>query len=106
VNELAMRSYEAFLLWAEGVRRAGTVERVAVIEALEAGVGLDGPSGRIALDRATHHAVANVYLGELKGGAFTVLETFAQQPPADTAAVCDLVANPDDTTMYEIDIDV
>jgi branched-chain amino acid transport system substrate-binding protein len=106
VNELAIRSYEAFLLWAEGVRRAGTVERMVVIEALEAGVGLDAPSGRISLDRATHHLVQNVYLGELKGGAFEVLETFPQQQPVDTAAVCDLVANPDDTTMYEIDIDV
>jgi len=106
VNELAMRSYEGFLLWAEAVRRAGTVERMAVIEAIESGLAIDGPSGRVAIDAATHHAVQDVYLGELRDGRFTVLERYPAEPPADTAAVCDLIAHPDDTTMYEIDIDV
>ena len=106
VNELAMRSYDGLLLWAEAVRRAGTAERLAVIEALEAGMRRDGPSGTLAIDARTHHAIQDIYLGELAGGAFTVLEHFPGQPPADTAAVCDLIANPDDTTMYEIDIDV
>ncbi|HEX9648563.1 MAG TPA: ABC transporter substrate-binding protein [Alphaproteobacteria bacterium] len=106
VNELAVRSYEGFLLWADGVRRAGTTDHDAVIEALESGVALDGPSGPIRIDAATHHIVQTVYLGEIKGGGFAVLDSFPDQPPADTAAVCDLIANPDDTTMYEIDIDV
>ena len=106
VNELAVRSYEGFLLWAQAVRRAGGVERMAVIEALEGGLALDGPSGRIAIDPATHHVVQSVYLGEIRSGAFEVFENYPEQPPADTAAVCDLERNPDDTTMYEIDLDV
>ena len=106
VNELAVRSYEGFLLWAEAVRRAGGVERMAVIEALEGGLALDGPSGRIAIDPATHHVVQSVYLGEIRSGAFEVFQNYPAQPPADTAAVCDLERTPDDTTMYEIDLDV
>ena len=106
VNELAVRSYEGFLLWAEAVRRAGTVERMAVIEALESGLAIDGPSGRVAIDPATHHVVQTVHLGEVRDGAFHVFASHPRQPPADTAAVCDLSANPDDTTMYEIDLDL
>ena len=106
VNELAIRSYEGFLLWAEAVRRAGSADRMAVVEALEDGLALDGPSGRVAVDPATHHVTQTVYLGEVSGGAFRVLSRHPDSPPADTAAVCDLRRNPDDTTMYEIDVDV
>lgn len=106
VNELAVRSYEGFLLWAEAVRRAGSADRMAVVEALEDGLALDGPSGRVAVDPATHHVTQTVYLGEVSDGAFRVLSRHPGSPPADTAAVCDLRRNPDDTTMYEIDVDV
>ena len=105
VNELAARSWEGFMLWAEAVRRAGSLDRMAVIEALEGGLAIDGPSGRVAIDSATHHIVQSVYLAEVENGAFRVFAGFPAQPPADTAAVCDLKANPDDTTMYEIDVD-
>lgn len=106
VNELAIRSYEGFLLWAEAVRRAGSVDRMAVIEALEDDFAIDGPSGRVAIDPATHHVVQTVYLGEVVDGAFEVYDRYPSQEPADTAAVCDLGLNPDDTKMYEIDLDV
>jgi hypothetical protein len=55
------------MLWAEAVKKAGTAERMAVIEALESGLSLAGPSGTIALDPKTHHGVLNVYLAELQG---------------------------------------
>ncbi len=106
VNELAIRSYEGFLLWAEAVRRAGSVDRMAVIEALEDDFAIDGPSGRVTIDPATHHVVQTVYLGEVVDGAFEVYDRYPSQEPADTAAVCDLGRNPDDTKMYEIDLDV
>ena len=94
-------------MWAEAVRRAGGVERMAVIEALEGGLALDGPSGRIAIDpRDPSRRAESVYLGEIRSGAFEVFQNYPAQPPADTAAVCDLERTPDDTTMYEIDLDV
>ena len=100
LNELAVRSYEAVYLWAEGVKQAGTTERMAVIEALESPISFDGPSGKVTIDPKTHHAVQNVYLGELQDQKFTILESHEQQPPADTLLVCDLEANPDQATFY------
>ena len=47
LNELAARAYEGAYLWAEGVKQAGTVERMPVIEALRTGISYDGPSGRV-----------------------------------------------------------
>jgi len=100
LNELATRSYEGIMLWAEAVRKAGTAERMAVIEALESGLGLAGPSGSITLDPKTHHGVLNVYLAELKDQSFNIVETHSAQPPADTLLVCDLQANPDQAVFY------
>jgi urea transport system substrate-binding protein len=33
-----------------------------------------------------------------------VLESYPQQPPADTAAVCNLKKNPNDNQQYVIDV--
>jgi branched-chain amino acid transport system substrate-binding protein len=100
LNELAVRSYEGVYLWAEAAKLAGSVERMAVIEALESPVSYDGPSGKVVIEPKTHHAVQNVYLGELQDQEFTILESFDQQPPSDTLLVCDLEANPDQATFY------
>jgi hypothetical protein len=35
---------------------------------------------------------------------FDVIRSFEQRPPRDTQIVCDLHANPDDKTQYEVDI--
>ena len=100
LNELAARTYEGINLWAAGVEKAGSTDRMKVIEGLESGISFAGPSGQISIDKKTHHAVQNVYLAELKGQSFNVLETYPQQPPADTDLVCDLVANPNDASFY------
>jgi urea transport system substrate-binding protein len=101
LNELATRSYEGIMLWAEAVKKAGTAERMAVIEALESGLSLAGaPSGPIAIEPKTHHGVLNVYLAELKDQSFNIVETHAAQPPSDTLLVCDLQANPDQAVFY------
>ena len=94
LNELAARSYEGAYLWAEAVRQAGTVERMAVIEALRSGIAYDGPSGRLTIEPRTNHALQNVYLAELRDQSFDILEVHEAQPPTDTLLVCDLVADP------------
>ena len=102
VNELAATAYYALWHWAGAVEKAGTVERMAVIEALEDNSVVDGPGGKSTIDPKTHHCVLDVHIGEVENNAFKVLESHAQQPPSDTAAVCDLVANPDDNQQYVI----
>lgn len=104
ISELAAASYEGVHLWAKGVQQAGTTERMPVIEALETGLSFDGPSGEVVVDPKTHHVTRNTFLAEVENRQWNVLETFEQQAPLDTAAVCDLEANPNDNTHYIIDI--
>ena len=99
LNELAARSYEGAMLWAEAVKAAGTADRMPVIEALRAGQSFDGPSGTVTIEPKTNHALQNVYLAELKDQSFNIIETHESQPPTDTLLVCDLVADPDQSTF-------
>jgi len=100
LNELAIRSYEGAMLWAKAVEAAGTPDRDPVIEALRSGMSYDGPSGTVTIDPQTNHCTMNVYLGELQDQKWNIVESYEQQPPADTALVCDLVANPDQSTFF------
>jgi urea transport system substrate-binding protein len=102
--ELAMRTYTGFQLWAEGVRRAGAIDRMRVIEALESGITHEGPAGRTVLDPKTHHATLDVHLARVENRGFKVLQTFPQQPPSDTASVCDLAANPGSNQQHVVDV--
>jgi urea transport system substrate-binding protein len=104
VTELAMSSYQGIHLWAEGVKKAGSIDRMAVIEALEDGMTLAMPSGEVTLDPKTHHCVLDIHLAQYQSGQLKVLTPFPAQPPADTAAVCDLIANPNDNQQYIIDV--
>lgn len=104
ITELAMGAYQGVHLWAEGVRRAGRLERMAVIEALESGIELEMPSGPVAIDPATHHCILDVHIAEVQNGRLEPIERFPQQRPTDTAEVCDLIANPNDNRQYTIDI--
>jgi urea transport system substrate-binding protein len=105
-GELAMRTYVGTHLWAEGVRRAGTLDRMKVIEALESGISFDGPPGKTVLDAKTNHVTLDVFLAEVSNHGFKVLQTFPQQPPADTQSVCDLVKEPNANKQVVIDIKI
>jgi branched-chain amino acid transport system substrate-binding protein len=99
LNELAARSYEGAYIWAEAVKQAGATDREPVIEALRSGIGYDGPSGRVEIEPKTNHALQNVYLAELQDQSFNIIETYENQPPSDTLLVCDLVADPNQSTF-------
>lgn len=99
LNELAVRSYEGAMLWAEAVKAAGTADREPVIEALRKPLSVDGPSGTVTIDPQTNHAYMNVYIAELKNQEFQILETYENQPPADTQLVCNLNENPNQSTF-------
>lgn len=100
VGEVTARSYEGVHLWAEGVRKAKSVERSAVIEALRSPVSFDGPSGTTTIDAQTNHLIQNIYIAEVKNRKIEIVESFLAQPPSDTRLVCDLVKNPDQQTFY------
>ncbi|WP_313690629.1 urea ABC transporter substrate-binding protein [Achromobacter mucicolens] len=102
ITELAMGAYQGFMLWAEGVRKAGSLDRMKVIEALESGIAIDAPSGRVSLDPATHHCTLDVHIAEVRDRKLNLVESFPQQQPGDTAAICDLIKNPADNRQYAI----
>jgi len=102
ITELAMGTYQGFKLWAEGVKKAGSLDRMKVIAALESGISIDGPSGKVTIDAETHHCVLNVSIAEVKNKQLNIVETFQQQKPSDTSAVCNLKKNPNDNQQYVI----
>src|SRR5437762_633609 len=53
---------------------------------------------------STTFAVGNEHIAEVADKKLKVLEDFAQQKPADTAAVCNLIKNPNDNQQYVIKI--
>jgi branched-chain amino acid transport system substrate-binding protein len=102
ITELAMGTYQGFKLWAAGVQKAGTLDRNKLIDALESGIAIDAPSGRVLLDAQTHHCVLNVSIAEVRNKQLNIVETFKNQAPLDTSAVCNLKKNPTDNQQYVI----
>lgn len=104
ISELTMSSYQGMLLWAAGVKKAGTLEREKLIETLESGITIEGPSGNVTLDPQTHHCIFDVHLASWHDKKPILKETFPQRRPADTAAVCDLKKNPREAKQYVIKV--
>lgn len=102
ITELAMGTYQGFKLWAEGVKKAGSVEIGKVTTALESGISINAPSGKVSIDPATHHCILNVSIAEVRSKKLNILQTFQQQSPIDTSAVCNLQKNPKDNQQYVI----
>ena len=99
-----MGSYQGFKLWAEAVKKAGSIDRMKVIEALESGISINAPSGKVTVDGASHHCILDVSLAEVKNKKLDILQTFSQQAPSDTSAVCNLKKNPADNQQYVIKV--
>ncbi len=104
VHEIAVSQYQGIMLWAAGVKKANSLKRDDLLKALESGIAIEGPTGRVAMDAKTHHASLDVHLMEVKGQKLTIIETSKQRPPSDTAQSCDLIKNPNDNKQYEVKI--
>ena len=104
VHEIAVSNYQGVLLWAEAVRKAKSADRMAVTAALEAGLSVNGPAGKVTMDPQTHHALLDIHLIEIRDQKMNILSSMSQRPPLDTQGVCNLKAKPDDNTQYEIKI--
>ncbi|MFZ2103355.1 MAG: ABC transporter substrate-binding protein [Oricola sp.] len=104
IHEIAVSHYQGVMLWAQAVRNAHSMDRMKLIEAIEGGLEIDGPAGKVSIDPKTHHAILDVHLMEFANQKLSVIESFSQRQPVDTQAVCDLSANPDDNQQYEINI--
>ena len=94
LGELDTATYDGIMIWAEAVRKAGSVERDKVIAALDTGITVTTPSGKVTMDPATHHTIRTTYLAQPKNKKWDILETYPEQFPADTGGACDLIKNP------------
>ncbi len=104
LTDVPVKDWYGWMIWAEGVRRAGTTNRDTVIEALEAGVGVDGPGGPVRIDATTHHCFMDTYLAEARDGSFRILQHHRNVAPTNPDRQCDLAARPDTNTMFVPDI--
>ena len=94
LGELDSATYEGILLWAEGVKKAGSVEQQKVIAALETGITIEGPSGTVTMDPKTHHTIRNAYMAKPENRKWDIMATFPNQYPSDTGGACDLIKDP------------
>ena len=104
VHELAVSQYQGIMLWAEAVRKAGSVDHDALIKVLETGLAIEGPAGTVTVEPKTHHCALDIHLMVVKDQKLSIIDTAKQRPPADTAQYCDLQKNPDDYKQYEVKI--
>jgi urea transport system substrate-binding protein len=102
VPEYAEYGYVGIHLWADGVRKAGTVAHPEVIKALDTPVSMQAPSGRVTIDPQTHHVVRDLHLAEgNREHSFAVLQSFSQLQPIDTQRVCNLIKHPNTNKQFE-----
>jgi len=106
VGEYGEYGERGIKIWAEAVRQAGDPSPDAVIDALaKGGVSVEGAGGRYTVDGQTNHTTMDIHI--VRGNAnqsFDVIRSFSQRPPTDTQLVCDLNANPNDKTQYEVEL--
>ena len=101
LGTIAVCTYNAVNLWKTAVEKAGTVEREAVIAALETGVSTDGPGGKMTIQPTSHHAIMSTVTAEVTAGQFKIVQTAENVEPSDTSVLCDLIANPNQATQYQ-----
>ena len=101
LSELDSATYEGIMIWAEGVKKAGSVAQQKVIVALESGITIDGPSGKVTMDPKTHHTIRNAYLAQPKDRSWDIMATYPAQYPGDTGGACDLIKNPRTDKQFE-----
>jgi urea transport system substrate-binding protein len=94
LTELDSATYEGIMLWAAGVKKAGSVERSKVIAALESGIPIEGPTGHVAMSPELHATIRNAYLAKAVSGNWEIMASYPNQVPADTGSACNLIQNP------------
>jgi urea transport system substrate-binding protein len=73
--------YRALKLWEAAVREAGTVERDAVIRALDHARIAEGPGGPAEMVPGQHHVRMNMYIAQAQGGRFRIVKNLGPIDP-------------------------
>ena len=78
---MSAMTYHGLNLWAQGVNKAGTTDRMKVIEALETGLSFVGPAGKTTIDPQTYHCILDAYIAEGVNQQWKVLEFILNRSP-------------------------
>ena len=106
IHEIAVSNYQGVMTWAEAVRQAGSMDRDALIAALESGHfgGWPGGQGTPLIRKPITPCGSGCASDEIPGArSMQVVESLAAAPRRSTRrryAICP--KNPDDNTQYEI----
>lgn len=100
VGNTTMNEYVGLSLWAAAVAKAGSVEREAVLKALESGLAIDTPAGRVELDAPTHHCTYDMHLAQVRDGGLKFLQK-NRLKATETVGQCDLVKSPSTNRQIE-----
>jgi branched-chain amino acid transport system substrate-binding protein len=77
--------YRAIKMWEAAVTEAGTVERDAVIRALDHARISEGPGGPAEMVPGQHHVRMNMYIAQAQGGRFQVVKNLGPIDPNERA---------------------
>ncbi|PWJ90402.1 MULTISPECIES: substrate-binding protein [Mesorhizobium] len=73
--------YRAIRMWEAAVKEAGTVERDAVIRALDHARISEGPGGPAEMVPGQHHVCMNMYIAQAQSGRFRVVKSLGPIDP-------------------------
>ncbi len=99
----AASEWEGIHLHIAAVEKAGTTDKEEVRKTLETGISVEGPSGQVTIDPATHHTIRRIYLVHADEQHNIILDqTFEGVRPdwLSKEKGCNLVDKPDNT-QYE-----
>jgi urea transport system substrate-binding protein len=82
-------------LWAAATNKAASIEKDKVIDALESGLQLDAPEGRVRVDGKTHHLVHSIHIAQAsEDRSFKIIKTIPDVQPSYEQSVCDIISRP------------
>ena len=76
--------YRALKLWEAAVQEARTVDRDAVIRALDHARIAEGPGGPAEMVPGQHHVRMNMYIAQAQDGRFEIAKSLGPSTPAST----------------------
>ncbi len=104
IGEQFSQKYTGWMMWANAVNKAGSFDRQPVTEAMESGIEMEAPHGRVRSDPKTHHLYSDMHLAAVNDkNGWRIIETYEDFPASDTQKYCDLIANPNQHTQYQPD---
>ena len=77
--------YRGLKLWEATVKEAGSLEQDKVVRALDHATIVQGPGGPAEMVPGQHHARMNMYLAQVQGGRFKVIEELGFMEPRERA---------------------